>query len=91
MKTHVQETSLFTFMHEVQPTLGERQKAVYEALRTRQSFTNRELATFLGWEINTITPRVLELRKKGLVRKSGIRMCSETGRRAIAWEVGRII
>ena len=87
----VQQTSLFAYQNEVKPTLGERQKVIYEALKTRDNFTNTELANYLDFPINTVTPRVGELRKLGLVQISEIRMCKVTGRRVISWEVGKLI
>lgn len=87
----LQQTSLFAYMNEIKPTLGERQKVIYNALRSRLNFTNTELADYLGFPINTVTPRVGELRKLGLVRNAGIRKCKVTGRNVISWEVGRIL
>lgn len=87
----VQQTSLFAYHGEVKPTLGERQKVIYNALRSRPNFTNTELAEYLNFPINTVTPRVGELRKLGLVRQAGIRTCKITGRTVISWEVGIIL
>jgi len=49
-------------------SLGPRQQIVFEALRNNPA-TNKTLAKRLGLEINQVTPRTLELRKKGLVKK----------------------
>ncbi len=86
-----QQTSLFAYHAEVKPTLGHRQKTIYEALGTRESFTNTEMAAYLDWPINTITPRMKELRKIGLVRCAGTRECKVTGRNVLSWEIGRLI
>lgn len=86
MKTNVQETSLETYHGEVKEMMGEKQKAVLEAFAARESFTNSELSDFLGWPINTITPRVFELRKLGRLVEMEKRICSKTGRKAIAWK-----
>ena len=91
MTMNIQQTSLFAFYNEVKPTLGHRQKVIYEAFGTRENFTNSEMSAYLNWPINTVVPRVNELRKVGLVRQSGIRTCKVTGRNVIAWEVGKII
>lgn len=87
----LQQTSLFAYYNDVKPTLGHRQKTIYEALGKRDNFTNCEMATYLDWPINTVVPRVSELRKMGLVRMAGIRKCNITGRKVIAWEVGKLI
>lgn len=65
-------------------SLGPRQQIVFEALRNNPA-TNKTLAKRLGLEINQVTPRTLELRKKGLVKK----MYSEEqdGHYATVWGV----
>lgn len=83
----IQETSRIAYRHDVLPTLGQRQKKIYETLELRDSFTNSELAHYLGWTINTVTPRIFELRKLNLVTDSGKRTCRITGRTAIAWRI----
>ena len=65
-------------------SLGPRQQIVFEALRNNPA-TNKTLAKRLGLEINQVTPRTLELRKLGLVKK----MYSEEqdGHSATVWGV----
>lgn len=87
----VQPTSLFTYRNEIKPTLGSRQREVYEALKTRKNWTNSELSEYLQRPINTVTPRVNELRKMGVVRLAETRGCNITGRTCCAWEVGKIV
>lgn len=89
--SNVMQTSLFAYNHEIKPTLMPRQKIIYETLQTRKNFTNTELAEHLGFPINTVTPRVNELRKLGVVRLSEFRKCNVTNRRCCAWEVGVIL
>jgi predicted transcriptional regulator len=81
----VQTTSLFAYRNEILPTLGERQKAVYDELAQHQNMTNSEIAASLHSPINTITPRVYELREAGVVVEACRRECRVTGRRVIAW------
>lgn len=85
----MQTTSLNSYYREVKPTLGVRQETVYNAMRTREDWTNSELAAYLDWPINTVCPRCHELRKAGLVVEGGKRICAVTGRRVIAWRVVR--
>ena len=86
----MQETSLESY-REVKKTLGKRQKEVMDVFNNAHfnahpaGFTNSEIADFLGWGINRVTPRVLELRKQGLLELNGIRKCRVTGRRAMVW------
>ena len=80
------DTSLMAWM-DLQPVLGEKQMFVYNALKYLHSATNMELAHMLGWSINRVTPRVLELRVEGMVVACGVRMCKVTGRQAHEWRV----
>jgi predicted HTH transcriptional regulator len=66
--------------------LGAKQKKVLDAIRLFPDVTNAELEKYTGWKINTITPRVGELRKAGLVLDAGIRKCKATGHSAHAWK-----
>ena len=83
----MQGTSLNAYYTQVKPTLGERQKVVYDTMRTRRNWTNSELAAYLDWPINCITGRVYELRKVGLVCEDEKRICNVTKRRVIAWKI----
>lgn len=85
----VASTSINAYRTEVLPSLGERQKCVYEELTKAHDLTNSELASRLNWPINTITPRVHELRKEGLVIEETKRKCRVTGRTVSAWSVKR--
>jgi len=44
---------------------------VLDALRFFPDATNAEIALKLGWPVNRITPRCLELRKMGLILDAG--------------------
>ena len=87
----MQNTSIQAYQNDVKPTLGQRQRAVMEALRYRPEFTNNELAEYLQWPINTVTPRIFELRAKGKVEESCRRADGVTGRKAIAWRIKKEI
>lgn len=80
------DTSLLAWA-EIMPSLGEKQMAVYAILKVMSDMTNAEIARALGWPINTVTPRTLELRSYGLVKDNGVRPCGVTGRNAHAWKV----
>lgn len=51
--------------------------------------TNREISKVLDWEINTVTPRVNELRKMGFIEEMGKRDCRISGMNAYVWGVPR--
>jgi len=68
---NMQQTSLQAF-EQVQEHLGENQNAVYDVIRRIGPCSNKDIALFLQWPINCVTPRTLELRKLGLVFDVGI-------------------
>jgi len=80
------DTSLDAFQS-IKPELGSRQKAVWDVINHLKSPTNSEISKFMGLPINTITPRVNELRKKGLVSDAGIRPCNITGSNVHTWRI----
>lgn len=80
-----QQTSLLAWI-EIQPKLGKRQSDVLNALKQRP-MTNLDLARTLSLPINSITPRVMELRSKGLVEEHTKARCQQTGRLCIYWRV----
>ena len=83
----IQDTSLEAFKSVI-PHLGECQWQIYRHMRLNRhrDFTNKQLAYELGKPINTVTPRVLELRDMGLVVFSKF-VVQVNGRRARAWKV----
>jgi len=80
----IQDTSRWAYALATQ-NLNQKQKAVIDALRFFRNATNAEVAQHLGWEINRVTPRVLELRKLGKIIDTGRRTCKVTGNTAHAW------
>lgn len=82
----MQETSLRAYFNEIHPRLGERQQEVLAAfVLGARDWTNSELSQCLRKPINTITPRVFELRAAGLVEEAGKRICKVTGRKVLSW------
>ena len=79
----ISENSRIAYESIVQ-SLGPRQKTVFEALRNNPA-SNKTLSKRMNLPINQITPRTLELRKKGIVKK----MYSEEqdGHSASVWGV----
>lgn len=63
----IQQTSLEAYFSEVKPHINHNQKLVLEAIVSIGPASNKQIAERMGWQINSITPRVLELRKKKLV------------------------
>ena len=79
------DTSLWAYAQATQD-LGAKQKEVIDALRFFPDATNAEIAARLGWPVNRITPRCLELRQQGLILEAGRRRCKVTGSMAHAWK-----
>lgn len=79
-----QDTSLWAYNLATQ-NIGTKQKEVLDCLRFYPNATNAEIAARLGWPVNRITPRILELRKMDLVHDAGKRKCAVTGSTAHAW------
>ena len=81
-------TSLVAYS-EVLENLGERQTAVYCAIRNLKSCNNQMIANFLRLPINSITPRVNELRKLHIVMMDKKELCPYTKRLTCYWRVRR--
>lgn len=80
----VQNTSMDSFHSFTPEELGDRQRAVYEEL-LKGPGSNRELSERMNWPINTITPRVNELREMGAVIDAGKQHDDVTNRDVIVW------
>ena len=81
----VQDTSIRAYL-EISD-LGKRQKAVFEALQRMGHATNTMIAKELNLPINSITPRVFELRERNMVEGHYKAKCPLTGRTAIYWRI----
>jgi len=79
-----QETSGIAFSG-IQDSISEQQHIILETLGEKGQASNMEIAKHLGWEINRVTPRIFELRTKGLVVAAVKRKCQITGNTCIAW------
>ena len=87
--SQVQQTSLDVYYQKVLPNLMRRQREVLRVFidNPYRDFTNMELSVYLRWSINRVTPRVLELRNKGLLVKYCRRRCGVTKNMALAWRL----
>jgi predicted ArsR family transcriptional regulator len=84
MRPQVKETSFQAWQEIKTTTLGEKQRAVYDALKSaKRPVTGREIAQFLN--LDGAWKRLPELERRGLVMRSGTRRCSVTGRSAQTW------
>ena len=78
------DTSLDAW-NSVRQTLGVRQRAVLDVIKYLKDPTNSEISQYIGLPINCVTPRVNELRSKGLVGDGGKRICKVTGKEVHCW------
>ncbi len=69
------------------PKLGRLQRMAETAIRDAglHGLTADELAKRLDLDRWSIQPRTSELKRKGLIRDSGLRRPNATGKRAIVW------
>ena len=79
----IQQTSMETYFTSVKPKLNAKQHEVYRAIEEYGPCTNRQLAEYMERPINTITPRVLELREKSRIVE--VYKADDGGRKAIYW------
>lgn len=79
MKTNVQATSLVSYF-EVLNTLSKRHKEVLIAIKELKLANNLMVSKYLNLPINSITPRMNELRAKGILIYYKTMACPFTGR-----------
>lgn len=80
-----EQTKILSYLELTPAEIGHRQRQILDALRERGISSNRELSEFLGLPINCITPRVMELRKLGIVISNGTDFDYITGRTVTKW------
>ena len=84
----IKQPTLWAYIS-IKPSLGMRQKEVLNAIRFLGPIYNLKIANYLGLPINSVTPRVKELRDLGKVKEAYLGQCSETGRLVTYWEEDR--
>lgn len=80
----VQQTSLQAYL-DIVFNLSSRQKKVFQLIKRLQPCSNKQISEYSRLAINSVTPRVLELRRKGLVTNEGTRRCPITGKNEMLW------
>ena len=82
----IQDTSLETYKVLI-PELGIRQQQIYDIITKHNNVSNLDLSRISKLPINSVTPRVKELRDKGLVILGGYKTDHITQRRVMCWSV----
>lgn len=80
----MQDTSIESFM-DILPDLGSMQNMVYNVVKAYPGSSNLDISRIMQKPINSVTPRVKELRDKGLVVLSHYKTDRVTGRRMMCW------
>jgi len=78
-------TSLLAYAKALE-NLGERQMQVLVVIDKLEPCNNLMISNSSGLPINTVTPRVNELKKKGLIKEDKIDVCPFTGRKTIFYK-----
>lgn len=84
--SNVQPTQRESYHKVVAEGLGEKQRKVYDKLRQGPR-SGRALAKALRWPVNTVWPRLNELRAMGLVEHAYDDWDAETKRNVMIWKV----
>lgn len=79
----MRQTSLEAY-RSITNSLGHKQRMVMGCIILNGPQTNEEVSKYLHWPINTVTPRVGELVKIGLLKRGGTKI-GQSGRRANVW------
>jgi len=87
-KHKIMPTSLIAYA-DVLVNLCERQAQVYRVIRNLKSCNNQMISQVLHLPINSITPRVNELRKLHIVMMDKKELCPHTKRLTCYWRVRR--
>lgn len=89
MKTKMRATSIDAYYSI--DDLPTRRRAVFNALKTLTTACNLDVADYLNWSINRVTPRMNELvNDEKLVEEAYRGFCKQTGRRVIFWKIKEI-
>ena len=87
-KHKIMPTSLLAYA-EVLDNLCERQAQAYGVIRSLKSCNNQMICNYLHLPINSITPRVNELRKLHIVMMDKKDICPYTKKMTCFWRVRR--
>jgi len=80
-----QQTSIDGFKALNAHSIGARQKQVLDTLKNYGGLSNREISLISRIPINVVTPRVLELRKMGIIIPLGTKKDPQTGFHVNVW------
>jgi len=82
----IRKTSIEAY-HSLLPSLSSRQSLVYNVIKMYPGSSNLDLCRIMDIPINSVTPRVKELRELGLVVCIGTKQDRVTKRSCMVWSV----
>ena len=82
----IQKTSLEAY-NVIKPDLGRMQNIIYNIIKMYPNVSNLDISRFLSKPINSVTPRVKELRDRGLVVHWKYKTDRITKRKVMTWRV----
>jgi len=82
---NAQQTSIDAYYSLI--NLSGKRKEVYDAINSLETACNLDIAYYLKWSINRITPRVKELRELDLVEEDRRAKTFRTGKTVIYWKI----
>ena len=82
----IQETSLEAF-YDVKYKLGDMQRMILNIIKVYPGVSNKDISCICNLPINSVTPRVKELRAMGFVDFCRYKIDRRTGKRVMTWEV----
>jgi predicted ArsR family transcriptional regulator len=82
----MQDTSTQAY-DSIRDSLNEKQRIIRSVLLRVGPMSNAQLATVLRWPINTVTPRIHELRKLDVIEDAGTVVSRTTGRKVHVWKL----
>lgn len=82
----MRDTQLAAY-NDIQGHLTDRQQSVLRVIRLqREGMSLLQIASALDWPINSVSGRVTELNRAGMVVDNGIRVVNPSGKKAIVWQ-----
>lgn len=84
-KRRIHANSIDAYHNEVKPTLKGRKLVVYEAIKKMPKCTSKDVAKYLGVELNTISGRFTELFDLGFIKEVGKIKIGKTN--CAQWEI----
>jgi predicted transcriptional regulator len=84
MKGMIQETSLEAY-YDIKDKLGPMHRLILNIIKTYPNVSNHEISNIIHKPINSVTPRVKELRAMGFVIQGATKVDRQTNKNVMTW------